>query len=502
MDYSVGCIEVSPRIASLSEGVGVMSRRIMISSVFNQILVGIVEQGRLAEFFLEQNEQSRLVGNIYKGKVENVLPGMDAAFVNIGLERNAFLYVDDISSDDKSRPIQSLVHKGQEILVQVTKEPEGNKGARVIGQITIPGRSLVLMPSEDNIGVSRQISDTSERDRLKRMGRELKPEGIGLIIRTVAEGKDYQDLLADREYLLSQWANIQEECRKTAAPALVYQDHDLVYRIVRDIVSADVEEIVVDSLELYQSILDILDQLGIDETTKINLYTGKVGLFEQAGITKDLDRATKKRVWLNSGGYLIIDQTEALVSIDVNTGKYVGSTDLADTVLSTNLEASREIAKQLRLRNIGGIIIIDFIDMVSEVDKQKVLAELEQALAKDKTKSHVLGFTQLGLAEMTRKKSKKTLSHVLEMPCPSCQGTGHVLSPHTVAINTAQQLYALAKENDVTRIEGECHPQVAALLIGKGGSTLAQLRKDLGVPINISGNEDYTIEETKLVPYI
>ncbi len=476
-----------------------MSRIIVISSVLDQVLVGIIDDGHLIEFFLEQDEQSRVVGNIYKGKVENVLPGMSAAFVDIGLDRNAFLYVDDISSQTGNKRITDLVHKGQEILVQVTKEPEGAKGCRIIERISLPGRFLVLMPTESNIGVSRQISDPIERERLKQIANELQVEGMGLIIRTVASGEALEDLRDDVVRLKKQWDRIEQNAKTMSAPALVYQDHDLVYRIVRDFVTRQVDEIVVDQVELYESVREMVSCLMQSNQTEVTLYRGKVGLLEQFGVLRDLEHATKKRVWLDSGGYLILDPTEALMSIDVNTGKYVGVDDLRETVLKTNLEAAGEIGKQLRLRNVGGIIIIDFIDMDRDEDRRKVIHALEVALAKDKTKSHVLGFTQLGLVEMTRKKSKKTLSHMLEVQCYHCWGTGRILSASIVALRVAHQIQSVAKESDIVEVKVECHPAVAAILIGSEGATLARLKKETKKVIQVAGNDGFTLTEANVV---
>lgn len=475
-----------------------MLRKVVISSFLNHVLVGIVENGRLAEFFQERDETSRTVGNIYKGRIENVLPGMGAAFVELGLERNGFLYVADLKHETIERPINELVKKGQEIIVQVAKEPEGTKGARVVTQISLPGRFLVLMPDEDSLGVSRQITDPDERARLRKLGAELKLPGYGLILRTAAAGHSFEELARDRDELIQLWHDILEQGRQQSAPALLYHDHDLVYRIMRDVVTEDTDQIIVDQPWIYERIVSIRDKLQISRETEIELYQGEVALFDQLGLTHDLEKATKKRVWLNSGGYLIIDQTEALVSIDVNTGKYTGSKDLAETVLRTNKEAAVEIAKQLRLRNIGGIIIIDFIDMKNEADRQQVLETLTKALAQDKTKSHVLGFTQLGLVEMTRKKAKTRLSQILETPCPHCGGNGRVWSRDAIAINTAQRIYSLAREQDVKSIQVKCHPSVAAVLIGQNKENLKLMHHQTGKTIEIISFDQCELEHAEI----
>lgn len=475
-----------------------MTRKVVISSVLNQVLVGILENGKLAEFFIETDEQSKTVGNIYQGKIENVLPGMSAAFVDIGLERNGFLFVDDLRNRNSEIPINKLVKKGQSILVQVTKEPEGTKGARVISHISIPGRYLVLMPHEPNLGVSRQVSDEKERERLREIAGKIQPKGMGLIVRTVAEHQSYEDLERDCQELLELWEQIEAKGKRTTAPALIYQDHDLIYRILRDLVNDDVEVIIADQPAIYKKIRQIAPELSLPKRTKVELYQGKVPVFDHYGIRDDLERATRKQVWLNSGGYLIIDQTEALVSIDVNTGKYVGSKDLAATVLQTNVEAAGEIAKQLRLRNIGGIIIIDFIDMDNMQDKNTVLSTLEAALAKDKTKSHVLGFTGLGLVEMTRKKAKQRLTNLLEISCPHCEGSGRITAPETVAISVWQRIYSLAEESDVNKIIVECHPVQIHSIAGRNNEQLKQLQQELQKEIVIKENSNLAWDQTNI----
>lgn len=474
-----------------------MLRKVVISSFLNQVLVGIVEDGRLAEFFLEKDQTSRIAGNIYKGRVENVLPGMAAAFVDLGLERNGFLYVDDVPGA-KEQPINKLLKKGQEILVQVAKEPEGSKGPRVVTSISLPGRFMVLMPQEHSVGVSRQILDLEERARLREIAAQLKPPEMGLIVRTAAYGCSEQELAAERDELVELWQQIGEQSKKCSAPALLHRDHDLIYRIMRDLVTDDTDVIIADQPWIYERIIDIRAKLHISPAIKVELYQGEVALFDQLGLSRDLEKATNKRVWLNSGGYLVIDQTEALVSIDVNTGKYTGSKDLAATVLRTNLEAAQEIAKQLRLRNIGGIIIIDFIDMNSAQDRQQVLDALTKALAADKTKSHVLGFTQLGLVEMTRKKAKTRLSHLLETPCPQCGGTGSVLSSDTIAVNTAQKVYSMAREPGVKGIKVACHPLVAAALLGENQENIKLMHKQTGKEITVTGCDDFELDYVEI----
>lgn len=473
-----------------------MERRIVISSQINQTIVGVVEDGHLAEFFLERDNERKTVGNIYKGRVENVLPGIEAAFLDLGLEKNAFLHVADIVKD--GAPIEEVVRRGDSLLVQVTKEPVGSKGARVSTSIAVPGRSLVLLPFENTLGVSRKITEGKERERLRELAAKMKPDNRGIIVRTVAEGHQEGDLQADLHYLQSLWDQILEKTKKRAAPCEIYRDHDLVYRIIRDVVGEDVKEILVDQVALHRKIESIIFEFGLAERCRVELYKGKVGLFEFFGLNRELERALKNRVWLSSGGYLVIDETEALVSIDVNTGKYTGTRFLRETVLKTNLEAASEIARQLRLRNIGGIIIVDFIDMDTEEDKEKVLRLLEKSLAKDKTKAHVLGFTRLGLVEITRKKAKKKLTEMLQTPCPSCEGTGHVPSDETLALQIANEVYSLAQEEEVEAIFVQCHPAVASFLIGNAGGNLESLEKTTGKKIYVRGQDRYVRSEREI----
>ncbi len=464
-----------------------MSSKIVVSSHLNQVLVAIIEDERLAEVYLESEHHHRTVGNIYNGRVENVLRGMDASFVDIGLERNAFLYVGDVKPGRTRKTITQLVHKGDKLPVQVVKEPEGTKGARVIGKITIPGRYLVLLPMENQLGISRKITNSQERARLQTIADAVRPEGMGLIVRTVASGASEKELRRDCRYLLQLWEEVKERMEKQEAPSLVYQDHDLVYRIVRDLLTESTEEVLVDDKRIYNRMTNLVKRMRISPAVPIHLYKGRTALFTQVGIEKDLERATNSRVWLDSGGYLIIDPTEALTCIDVNTGKYVGKKSLKQTVVKTNLEAAEEIARQLRLRNIGGIVIIDFIDMEEDKEREMVVETLKRALSLDKTKSHVLGFTQLGLVEMTRKKSKTVLANMLETDCPHCSGTGRVPLDDAVAFTAAQKLAAMAREQDVKRIVVRCHPAVGELL----KPIKQRIRKPLEVTNEASLDRDY-----------
>ncbi|MGE5485331.1 MAG: Rne/Rng family ribonuclease [Ignavibacteriales bacterium] len=488
-----------------------MEKEILITVDYDETRVAVLEQGVLAEIYIERPVTQRIAGNIYKGRVENVLPGMQASFVDIGLERNAFLYVDDATvprnGDDDDDPgeefrkktIRDILKPRQEILVQVIKEPIGTKGARVTRYFTLPGRYFVLMPMVDYVGVSRRIEGDQERDRLRKMAEGLKAPGIGLIVRTVAEGKSEHELRQDLDFLLRLWNRIQARARNSQAPSLIHKDLGLVYRIVRDLFSADVARLHVDSRHEYDRILELLDVISPELKGRVHLFASKDrSLFELYGLETEIEELLKKKVWLKSGGYLVIDHTEALTAIDVNTGKYVGTTNLADTVFRTNMEAAREIARQLRLRDIGGIIVIDFIDMQSQEHKQKVLQALEDELRKDRTRTSVLGLTQLGLVEMTRKKVRQGLSAMLEQQCPYCQGRARVLSEATMASKVRKEVRRILKHSASEAALLEVHPTVAAVLIGSGGANLRELEKETGKTVYIRGVSSLHVESINL----
>ena len=410
-------------------------KEIVLQSQAQKLRAAVFEQGDLTEVFEEEGGSSHLVGNIYRGRVENVLPGMQAAFVDIGLDKNAFLYVGDavpsrFEEDEKVAPaasvrIEHVLNPRQELLVQIIKEPVGTKGARISVNLTLPGRYVVLLPQVSYIGVSRKITDNNERARLRELADQAKPEGMGVIIRTLAEGIDGEEIAEDITQLVAKWLALQPKIPHVSVPGLVHKDVDLVARLVRDWIDQDVEKITVDQDETAQILRKALREIEHPAAKQIFVVTGE-DLFVRYGVDEEIRKTLRPKVWLKSGGYLVIQQTEALIVIDVNTGKYVGQRSLEETVVHTNLEAAGEIARQLRLRNLGGIIIIDFIDMTAKEDQQRVIEVLETACARDKTKSQVLGLTQLGLVEMTRKKVGQTLAVRYTAPCPTCDGSGRV----------------------------------------------------------------------------
>ena len=487
-----------------------MSKEILADVDRDQIRIGVLEDRQLVEYYVERTNEERVIGNIYKGRVANVLPGIQAAFVDIGLEKNAFLYVGDMynfkhNSEDEvvyeaiaKTSIKDILHVGQEILVQVVKESMGTKGARVSMNITLPGRYLVLMPMVDYIGISRRIENEEERQRLKELAERIRPPHMGVIVRTVAEGIDIDELKADMEYLMRLWDNIQKKQKAAKAPRLIYKDMNLLARIVRDVFTPEVNKFYVNSSYGYEKVREVASFISPSLMDRVCLYMGQEDIFEYFNIESEAQRALERKVWLKSGGYIVIDHTEALTAIDVNTGKFVGSIDLEDTVVKTNLEAAKEIAKQLRLRDIGGIVIIDFIDMNSQEHKKMVIEALEAELKKDRTKAHVLGITNLGLVEMTRKKVRQSLDEVLEKVCPYCEGRGRILSEETMAKKVEREISRIFRTRRGEAVLLEVHPSVAAVVIGAGGSRLSQLEQRYGKYIFIKGKDDLHPEEIRI----
>ncbi|HHW18246.1 MAG TPA: Rne/Rng family ribonuclease [Firmicutes bacterium] len=488
-----------------------MNREILINANRDETRVAVVEDGSVVEFYLERPTSQKTAGSIYLGKVINVLPGMQAAFIDIGEEKNAFLYVDDaflppeledqedignLSRSRKKKSITELVKPGQSILVQVVKEAIGTKGARVTRHITFPGRYLVLMPTVNYVGVSRRITDEKERQRLRKIAREIKPKNMGLIIRTVAEKKSTEELEKDLSFVLRLWEKVRSKSQNAQAPALIHRDLGLVFRMVRDELNQETTRMLVDDVNTYGKILELLDNVSPEMKDRVIYYRDKeIPLFDLYGVEAAIEQALQRQVWLRSGGYLVIDRTEALTVIDVNTGRFVGGKDLSETVFKTNMEACEEIARQLRLRDIGGIIIIDFIDMENPEHRQKVIEELEKHLKRDHTKTVVMGLTGLGLLEMTRKKVRQSLDAMMTRMCPYCGGKGIVLSEETVASRIRREIRRLLRNSQSEAVLVEVNPGVASYLIGPGGANLRELEKETGRSIFIRGSEALHIED-------
>lgn len=463
-----------------------MENEILVSIDELEDRVAILENGQLVEAYVVRGE--RHVGSIYKGRVINVLPGMQAAFVDIGLERNAFLCVDDIVSaldqviSDKEirrELIQHRVEERQETLVQVVKEAVGTKGARITTNITLPGRYLVLLPLVKYIGISRKIESGEERDRLRGIVEQLRSPGMGAIIRTAAEGQVEEEIKRDHDFLIRLWNKILQKANQVQAPSLVHQELSLAFKALRDFFTDDFSKFVIDSQTEYRKVVEMAEIISPQLKNKIFLYEGSRPMFDLYSVEQELDRALRKKVWLPSGGYLIIEKTEALTVIDVNTGKYVGGQTLADTILKTNLEAALEIARQIRLRDISGIIVVDFIDMANEKDKEKVLAELNKSFKSDRNRTYVLGITDLGLVEMTRKRTGKNLELMLRESCSYCGGRGRLFSPLTMAIrlHRAIQRESLDDRHDAVLVRS--HPSVALYLADWEGEGFEKLEKSI-----------------------
>lgn len=439
-------------------------KSIIVNIVPEETRTVVVDQGELREFAIERPSSAHLVGNIYKGRVQNVLPGMQAAFVDIGQEKNAFLYIGD---GMPKHAVQSLenneqFHIGQNVVIQIVKDAIGSKGPRATTHITLPGRSVVLMPTVDYIGISRRIESVEERLRLKAIAEKICPTDMGVIIRTVAQGQSEMALKKDIDYLVKLWNSLKSRSKVSNTPTLLYRDADLMIRIVRDYFTAEIDCLVIDQQEAYTRVCDLLRYISPDLEKRVIFYQGELDVFTAYGLMEEIEKLGKREVELKSGGFIVIDKTEALTVIDVNTGKFVGQTNLSDTVFQTNLEAAAEITKQLRLRDIGGIIIVDFIDMDRPEQKQEVLSFLEQQVKEDKTKTNIVDITPLGLVEITRKKSRQNFEGIIYSSCPYCGGRGVVEAPETVRIKIARQLRLLEdKQHAVNGYIVQVHPTVA-----------------------------------------
>lgn len=465
-------------------------KQLIITTDPRETRVAILEQGRLAELYIERFAKRSIVGNIYRGKVENVLAGMDAAFIDIGLGRNGFLYVDEVflpeEPDARPKKITQLLKAGQEIFVQVIKDPMGTKGARLTTQLSIAGRYLVYVPEGSLCGVSRRLPD-DERQRLRKLCREIKPEKSGVIIRTAAEGVSEKAITRDLKFLEKLWSMVQKRLDSQTAPSLAYSEAELAIKVVRDLFSEEFAQVLVDDEDLVKKIQGFLQATTPELTDRVELYQGTKSLFETYGIESEIHKALQRRVDLPSGGYLVIDHTEALTVVDVNTGRYVGRKFLEDTILKTNLEACREVVRQLRIRDIGGIIIIDFIDMSSKENREQVLAALEAELAKDRTKTYVVELSPLGLVEMTRQNVTDGIRGTLTHRCPECEGEGVVLSAESLTIDVERRLRRLVAGTPAEAFLVEVGSQVAGFLLSNGAERLLALRKETGKHIVVEG---------------
>jgi len=499
-----------------------MPSEIFINVSTQECRVALVENGSLAEVYIERYRERGIVGNIYKGRVVRVLPGMQAAFVDVGLERAAFLYVAEVLPHGRSMPvaegeeldpdtndapkkwragpdqpaIEDLLRDGQDVIVQVTKEPLGTKGAQITTHITLPGRYLVYMPTFDHIGVSRRIENEKKRAQLRKLVDQMRPEGSGgFIVRTVSEDHSEADLKADMDYLLKVWDEVQQRSARASSPSIIHRELSLDLKVVRDLYNENVRRVVVDSKEQYRELVSFMKRFMGDGAEKVEHYDGAVPLFEETGVELEIARALERRVWLKSGGYIVIDQTEALTAVDVNTGRYVGRRNFEDTILKTNLEAIKEIVYQLRLRNIGGLIIIDFIDMANEQNRERVFRSLEEELKKDKTKTTILKMSELGLVEMTRKRSRDNLFQALCEPCPYCEGKGYLKSRTTVCYEIFREIWRKEQTLSGRRVNLFVNPEVADLLFNEEREGIEELETKLEIKMEIIVNNSFHQEQ-------
>ncbi len=501
-----------------------MDKKLIVNVSDHETRVALLEDGTIAELFVERKDESDIAGNIYKGRVQRVLPGMQAAFVDIGLSQAAFIYVDDVidesctdfekifkddaeGDDDldlvcdaqaasrKPAHIEDVLAEGQEIMVQVSKSSIGTKGARVTSHISLPGRFLVLMPTSTHVGISRRIEEEAERSRLKNLILTMREGSVGYIVRTAAEGVLEEKFAYEMDFLRNLWNNVQATFKAASAPYLLHQELTVSLRAVRDLLTHEAGEVVVDSRSTFESIVAFLETFMPSLKDHVEFYDGHEPIFDAFNLEGDITRALKKKVWLKSGGYIVIEHTEALVAIDVNTGRYVGKHNLEETILKTNLEAVKEIAYQVRLRDIGGIIIIDFIDMAKKSNQEKVFSALKEALKKDRSKTHILPMSDMGLIQMTRKRVRKPLNRLLCEPCFYCEGEGYLMSGRSICYNIYREVMRDIRDVAGRTLTIRVNPSIADLLHGEENHIIVALERITGRQIVVYPNQEFHMEE-------
>lgn len=486
-----------------------MSEELLINITPQETRIAFVENGVLQEVHIERARKRGLVGNVYRGRVCRVLPGMQAAFVDIGLERTAFLHASDILCENDNHDstercveqINNLLREGQEIVVQVAKDPLGTKGARLTTHISIPSRYLVYMPGSRHVGVSQRIEDEAERERLKNAVREAAAEAApgGFIIRTAAEGANPEAIEKDVLFLNKLWMELQEREKGEKTTRLIHEDMPLVMRTMRDLADADIEKVRIDSRETFLKVHKFACKFISGLAGRIEHYSGERPIFDLYGVEDEIQKALGRKVMLKSGGYLIIDQTEAMTTIDVNTGAFVGHRNLEETIFKTNLEAAQAIARQLRLRNLGGIIIIDFIDMEDPEHRRQVLRSMEKSLERDHAKTHISEVSSLGLVQMTRKRTRESLEHILCESCPTCGGRGTLKTPETVCYEIYREIMREARQYDARQLLVLASQEVVDLLLDEESTSVAELEEFIGRPINFQVETLYTQEQFDVV---
>ena len=510
-----------------------MRREIVINAGRHETRIAILEEKELVEVMVERPEARRRVGDIYKGRVNAVLPGMQAAFVDLGLEKTAFLHASDLHPsetelddmfededaaedgakdgkqnggrgggrwrrDEPAPKIEEALKKGQEILVQITKEPIGTKGPRVTTQVSLPGRYLVLMPGHDHIGVSRKIEDRAERTRLKTLIKDIRPQGSGLIVRTVGSERGKKEFQADIKYLEQLWTKIEKQSQRAKAPAILHREMELTTGLIRDIFTEDVAQLVIDDKDGYKEVLDYLKNYVPELSSRVKLYRGAEPIFDHFGIEAELEKAMDRKVWLKRGGYITIDQTEALVAIDVNTGRFTGKKNQEDTIFKTNVEAAEEIARQLRLRDLGGIIVLDFIDMEIEGNKKAVLDTLRNRLKRDRSRTKAFAVSDLGLVEMTRQRQRPSLVSYFNQDCPECGGTGKVLSLASATLRIERMLRRVGLRAKEKLLLLRVHPDLAVHLVEQNADLLEDLERAYRFRIEIRDDPSLRRDEIRL----
>jgi len=479
-----------------------MSDEILVNVTPRETRVALVENGLLQELHVERASKRGLVGNIYIGKVIRILPGMQAAFIDVGLERTAFLHASDIfqadqaqdNADKTTRDISSLLHDGQHLLVQVFKDPLGSKGARLTTQLSIPSRYLVFMSGMTDIGISQKIEVDEERQRLKDIVQNAvdKTTSRNFIIRTVAEGASEQDILEDMDFLNKLWISIEKRTMEKHHGELIYQELPLAIRVLRDMPEQQIDKVRIDSREAYQNVINFVKQFIPKLESRIEHYPGARPIFDLYSVDDEIHKALDRKVILKSGGHLVFDQTEAMTTIDINTGAFVGHRNLEETIFKTNLEATQAIARQLRLRNLGGIIIIDFIDMLTDEHKSQILRELEKSLASDRAKHHICDVSPLGLVEMTRQRSRESLEHILCEPCPVCTGTGSIKRKDTTCYEIFREIMREARQFDTKKFLVIASQEVIDMLLEDEASSIAELEEFIGIPVKLQVESSYT----------
>jgi ribonuclease G len=491
-----------------------MARDLVVSTNPRETRVALLEDGVVSELFLERETHRGIVGSIYKGRVTRVLPGMQSAFVDLGLERDAFLHAADVFEELpenlltaeetgalRGAPIEDRLHEGQEVVVQVLKEPMGTKGARITSHVSLPGRYLVLMPTVEHVGVSRKINDEDERRRLKTILKEFRQErgGGGLIARTAGLGREADSFLRDGRYLSRTWDEVRALAARQRAPVLLYREPSLLERLLRDLLSDDVAAIRLDSERDFRRTLDLVRALEPAFAPRVRLHDGTGGIMEEHGVSAELERALRSKVWLPAGGYIVINQTEALVAIDVNTGRFVGKSQLEETLLQANLDAVREIVRQIRLRDLGGIIVVDFIDMEEKKSRREVMHALEQEMRKDRSPTKLLSVNEFGLVILTRKRVKQSLERLLMQPCPYCSGSGQVKNVATVCSEIYDEVKKLAPDMRGQKLVLRVNPDVARALEGDELPVLRSLVALVGGDVSVQADALLHQEQFDLV---